>query len=232
MHDDIERLRQEYAARTRRTNTAGRYSLFNPSHLFTVQQRQRATLDLLRSSGLDDLSGSRILEIGCGNGNILVEYLGYGARAAGLHGVDLLPDRLQEARARIPGATLICADARQLPYEDGFFDLVLQYTAFSSILDETIKKSMAVEMVRVLSKPAGRIVWYDFWTNPLNRQTRGIRLGELRNLFPGWRVDHRRVTLVPQLGRMLARRAWWLAESLCRLRVLNTHHLAVLSREE
>ena len=43
--------------------------------------------------------------------------------------------------------------------------------------------AMAEEMVRVLRKPDGLIVWYDFWLNPTNKQTRGIRPTEIKKLF-------------------------------------------------
>ena len=87
--------------------------------------------------------------------------------------------------------------------------------------------AMAAEMRRVL-RPGGLIVWYDFWTNPTNPQVRGIRPDEVRRLFPGCRCQFRRVTLAPPLARRLVRLSWTSALLLEKLRLLNTHDLAII----
>jgi len=55
-------------------------------------------------------------------------------------------------------------------------------TAISSILDPEIRRNICADMQRVLrspdpasGKPGGMILWYDFWLNPTNPQTRGVR---------------------------------------------------------
>ena len=45
---DLERLRAEYADRHRRLAESDIYSHFNQANLFMVQNRQRATLSLMR----------------------------------------------------------------------------------------------------------------------------------------------------------------------------------------
>ncbi len=65
---DLDRLRAEYADRERRLAGSDLYSPFNPSNLFITQQRQRATVALLRRHGFSPLTGQRILEVGCGAG--------------------------------------------------------------------------------------------------------------------------------------------------------------------
>jgi len=168
-----------------------------------------------------------VLEIGCGTGGILLEFLSYGVIPQKLHGCDLLPDRLTEAHARLPHLPLICADAQNLPYPDHAFDLVMQFTVFSSILDKTVKSNIAREMRRVV-KPSGLILWYDFWLNPTNPQTRGIRPSEIRRLFPGCRCEFHRITLAPPIARWLAPRSWLLCYILERLKVFNTHYLVAI----
>ncbi len=229
--NDLDRLRAEYARRAQRLADSDRYSLSNPAHLFMVQQRQRATLRLLRQQGMYPLRGKRILEVGCGSGGVLLEFLGYGAEPHLLHGVDLLPDRLQDARRRLPHLPLVCADAQSLPYPSVSFDLVLQYTVFSSVLDDGVKTSLAREMLRVL-KPDGLILWYDFWINPTNPHTRGIRPLEIRRLFPACTFTFRRVTLAPPLARWLVRVSWMLCALLESLRVLNSHYLVAIRKVE
>jgi len=224
---DLDRLRLEYADRSRRLAGRDLYSPFNPAALFALQQRQRQTLRLLRQIGLTDLQELKILEIGCGAGGVLVEYLYYGARPAHLHGLDLLPDRLQEARRRLPASPLICADGQRLPYPAASFDLALQYTAFSSLLDAALKQHIAQELLRVL-RPGGWVVWYDFWLNPTNPQARGIRPREIRSLFPNCKVLLKKVTLAPPIARSATPISWILCLFLEKLGVFNTHYLAAI----
>jgi ubiquinone/menaquinone biosynthesis C-methylase UbiE len=225
--NDLERLRQEYADRERRLAESDIYSHFNLSNLFIIQQRQRATLALLRSLGYARLSEQSILEMGCGGGGVLIEYLSYGAAWKSLYGLDLLPDRLKEANSKLPHLSLTCADGQNLPYSTDTFDLEMQYTAFSSILDERVKIKMASEMLRVL-KPGGLILWYDFWLNPTNPQTRGIRPAEIRRLFPECQYIFRKITLAPPLVRRIVPLSWGLAYILETLKIFNSHYLAAI----
>ena len=80
-------------------------------------------------------------------------------------------------------------------------------------------------MVRVLRKPNGLIVWYDFWVNPRSSETRGIRRAELKRLFPGCTLDIRSLTLAPPIVRRLAPRSRLACDALEGLHFLNTHYL-------
>jgi ubiquinone/menaquinone biosynthesis C-methylase UbiE len=225
--DDLERLRAEYARRHQDTAGRDRYSLFHPGQLFMIQQRQRALLALLRQEGYTSLANKRILEIGCGSGGVLREFLWYGATPAFLHGAELLEWRLTEAKTVSPNLSVALADGQHLPYADASFDMVAQFTVFSSILDEQVKASIAAEMRRVV-KPNGLILWYDFWTNPLNPQTRGVRKAEIRTLFHNCHLSFNRITLASPLARWLGQYSWLACYLLESLRLLNTHYLAAI----
>jgi ubiquinone/menaquinone biosynthesis C-methylase UbiE len=227
-HADIRRLRQEYDDRSQRFSGSDLYSLFNQANLFTIQQRQRDVLSVLRRNGFYPLQDCAILDLGCGSGNVLLEYQAYGARSSRLQGVDLIPKRLFAAKKQFPNLSLACADGRHLPYEDEKFDLVLQYTVFTSVLDPTIRQQLATEMMRVLRRPHGMILWYDFWLNPTNPQTKGIRPKELKLLFPGCSFQFRRVTLAPPIARRLVPISWMAAEILEKLRIFNSHYLVAI----
>jgi SAM-dependent methyltransferase len=226
---ELERLRAEYAAREQRLAGSDRYSLYSPGDLFIWQGRQRALLALLRRWGYEPLSRYQILEVGCGQGGVLHELLSYGASPARLFGCDLLLERLLGAHQTLPHLPLTCADGQFLPYPDAAFDLVLQFTVFSSILDDEIKRCLAQEMLRVLS-PGGMILWYDFWINPLNRQTRGIQPREIRQIFPGCQFRFCRITLAPPLARRLAPLSWQACALLEKLQFFNTHYLVAIRR--
>ena len=126
------------------------YTLGNPAHLFLIQSRQRAIVRRLGREGMWPLAGRDILEVGCGSGGVLLELLGYGAEAERLHGTDLLATRAAAAQRLLPQVAVTCADGGRLPYPTATFDLLLQFTVFSSILDKALCYTVASEMRRVL----------------------------------------------------------------------------------
>ncbi|HZU87009.1 MAG TPA: class I SAM-dependent methyltransferase [Anaerolineaceae bacterium] len=227
--NDLDRLRDEYANRKNRLAGKVLYSQFYPAYLFAIHQRQRALIKALKQIGTISLKGKRILEVGCGGGGVLLEYLTLGADPETMFGIDLLQDRLVEAHHKLPLSGISCADGQHLPFPGQSFDLVLQYSAFSSVLDAGIKQQMAADMLRVL-RPGGAVIWYDFWLNPTNHQTRGIRLGEIRRMFQGCSVKSYKITLAPPIARRVVPISWVLAYGLETLTFLNSHFLAVIQK--
>lgn len=227
MADDLDRLRMEYEQREHRLEHSERYALSNAPHLFSIQSRQRALFSLLKKCNIPSLSGLSILEIGCGDGAVLNEYIYLGASPNLLQGTDLLLRRSFHAAIYSPLSLITCADGQHLPYPPISFNLVLQYTVFSSILDPSVRHHIAAEMLRVL-KPGGIIIWYDYWLNPTNPQTRGVRPAEVRKLFPGCTFIFTRITLAPPITRLLAGRSWWFCHLLEALKVFNTHYLVAI----
>lgn len=227
---EADRIVAEYARRAREI-PVDRYAPSAPAQLLHRQLRERALLDLLRSAGMLPLAGRRILDVGCGAGQWLVDFETWGADRSALAGIDLLPDRIDAARVRLtPGADIRSGDASTLPWASGSFDIVLQSMLFSSVLDRGMRLAVAREMARVLADD-GAIVWHDFFAdNPRNRAVRGVRRRELATLFPGFSADLRRVTLAPPLARLVAPRSPLVASVLEALRVLNTHYVGVLRR--
>jgi ubiquinone/menaquinone biosynthesis C-methylase UbiE len=216
---EADRILEELRRREREL-PADFYSLDRPANRFLRQSQERA----LRTIG--SLAGKRVLEVGCGSGNWLEMLQG----AASLSGIDLDPERAARAAARFPGADIRAGDASNLPWADGSFDVVLQSTVFSSILDPGMRQAVASEMLRVLA-PGGAILWYDFFVdNPSNPHVRGVRRREIEALFPGCRVSLRRATLAPPLARRIVPVSWKLAELLESLRVLDTHYFGVIRR--
>ncbi len=194
---------------------------------FILRQREHAVLSMFARHGFNPMVKYRILEVGCGGGGVLKACLTWGANPSNLHGIDLVPGRLVRARGALPLSSFICCDGQNLPYRSESFDLVFQFTAFSSVLDSNIRRNMASEMMRVLS-PDGMIVWYDFWLNPINPQTRGCRQTEIRDLFPNCQFDFRRITLAPPITRIVARYSYMVCYLLESLRFLNTHYLVAI----
>jgi hypothetical protein len=105
---------------------------------------------------------------------------------------------------------------------------LLQYTVFSSILDDSVKANLAREMLRVLRKPNGMIVWYDYWLNPTNPHAKGIRPSEINKLFPNCNISLTRITLAPPIVRRLAGISWLACAILESLKIFNSHYLAAI----
>jgi len=226
-----ERILAEYRSRAE-TIPADRYAWQREEIQYWQASTGRVCARLLRQSGAFPLTNSRIADIGCGTGNWLLEFLQWGARAQNLHGIDLIEERIAAARERLPGVDLRCGDATKLPWASGSFDLVTQFTAFSSMPDGSMQHEVALEMQRVL-RPGGRILWYDCgYSNPLRRAVRGLRRDDVRDLFPGSAIRFASATLVPALCRALARRSWVAAAALESLPFARTHIAALINSPE
>jgi ubiquinone/menaquinone biosynthesis C-methylase UbiE len=239
---EADRIRAEFARRERDL-PPDYYSPARPENMFFRQMRERAVLAALRRADvLARLSELRILDVGCGTGQWLVDLETWGASRERLAGIDLVQARVESARTRLAGrrsetGTVLAAgadirvgDTRELPWKDRTFDVVLHSMMISSILDEAARRTAAREMARVASG-TGIILWYDFFVdNPRNRNVRGVRKREIERLFPEFVLDLRRVTLLPPLARRVAPRALLVAELLEGATVLNTHLLGTLQR--
>ncbi len=225
---EAQRVREAYARRAR-LGLDSRYEYWRPENLFVYQARERAVLGLLRKANMLPLTGRRILDVGCGDGAVLRDMMRYGAASDDTHGVDLLTDRVTQARELTSGSHIEVADAQSLNYEEGSFDLVLGFTLLSSIVEPEARARVANEMRRV-TRHGGIVLLYDFWTNPFNRDVRPLKQDELRGLYPGRRIDFQRTTLAPPLQRLLIKApGGWLACSwLDMLPFLRTHYVAAV----
>jgi ubiquinone/menaquinone biosynthesis C-methylase UbiE len=226
---EIERLRRVYGHR-RASNRAQRYSRTNPGHLYALHEREATMAALFRSAGLRSLTGLRILDVGCGVGATLRQYLEYEADPERLWGIDLLPEFVQSAGSGSLNPQVVCGSASDLPFPDGSFDFVSQFMLLTSVLDNGVKRQMAREIDRVLV-PGGRLLWYDFaFNNPSNPDVRGIRLAEVRRLFPEFSITSRKITLAPPLGRAIGHLGPTIYFLTSKLRFLCTHYLCLLEK--
>jgi SAM-dependent methyltransferase len=226
--DDIV---EEYRRRGRDLDPAT-YAPTSPGELFIRQSRERAVLAALRRAGVLPLGGRRVLEVGCGDGQWLADFERWQVPRGNLAGIDLLPERVDDARRRFAspdgGADIRRGSATALPWADGSFDVVAQSMMFSSMPEPELQRAAANEMSRVLA-PGGIVLWYDFAVdNPRNPRVRGFSAADLRRLFPGFRLQLSRAVLAPPVARAVAPVSPLLASALEALRVLNAQHVAVL----
>jgi SAM-dependent methyltransferase len=240
---EIERIREEYRLRDSRSEPSRVYSFSNPAYVFHVQDMEWQLLAALRAVGVD-LSRCRALEVGAGFGQVTHRLKELGAREA--TGIDLMESRVEEARRRYPHVEMHAGDASAMPFEDGSFDLVTQFTCLSSILDPAVRADVGREMWRVL-RPGGMVVSYDMRPTPraVRAAGRAVRRGrpgadgtptlalsphEVGSLFPGGdTVLSRVVTLNFELAG-LAARSRILALGLGLLPFLRTHALVLVRK--
>ena len=198
--------------------------------MFTFYQREKKLLNLLKKYGFNHLEDKKILDVGCGYGKVLRRFIDYGAIPENLYGVDLLPDRIERAKKLSPHINFYLGSATELPFENEFFDIVMQFTVFTSILDYSMKQKIAKEMLRVL-KPDGIIIWYDYWiSKPTNPDVKGVGKQEIKKLFPNCKFEFHRITLAPPIARLLVPISWMLCELLEKIRIFNTHYLCIIKK--
>ncbi len=230
--EDVEsRIRAAYDRRRNNPAAARREGWFDKGSVFLQQEREREVLDLLRREIGEDLSQVKILDLGCGTGYFLREFIKWGARPENITGVDLLEESVAEARARCPSTVHVgCGSGAALGFTPGYFDIVLQSTVFTSILDSALRGRVAAEMLRVV-RPGGLLIWYDFMVNnPSNPDVAAVKAKEIRELFSHCRIDLRRVTLAPPLLRKLAPLSWMACYLLSKLPFLCTHYLGAIRK--
>lgn len=137
------------------------------------------------------------LEVGCGGGVHLLPLREHSWQVVGL---DISADQLRVARARVPGARLVRADAAALPFGDGSFDAVVAVFVHTD-LDDLL--GAVREAARVL-KPGGRFVHVG--THPCFVGPFSSRQGpDPPILYPGYR-DTEWTTDAPGLGDGVRRR--------------------------
>jgi SAM-dependent methyltransferase len=202
--NETDEIRKRYARRQTGGET-NRYSLLNASTWQGVLERQRAILYLFRELGITDPSDLKLLEVGCGTGGNLLEFLRLGFRASNMKGLELLDERVAIANESLPKGMVEQGDALDVPISDNSTDILLLSTVFSSLLDPDYQEKLAGRLWNAV-KPGGGILWYDFiYDNPSNPDVRGVPVKRIRELFPHGTMITRRVTLAPPLSRFVTR---------------------------
>lgn len=162
---------------------------------------------MLRTAGISDLSNLNVFEVGCGLGDNLLHLIRLGANPEKLTGSDIIEERINTAKKRLPiSTTLIVENSSKSKHYLKSFDLILQFTVFSLILDEREQAELAQKLMSMLTDD-GYILWYDFLiNNPKNSLVRGCSKKRISQLFPHSKIIFQKVTLAPPLNRLVVRK--------------------------
>jgi ubiquinone/menaquinone biosynthesis C-methylase UbiE len=124
-------------------------------HQYYAQQVYRLVRGLVNP-------GSRVLEVGCGIGDLLAAL-----ELDGAVGIDISPRMIEQGKVRHPQLDLLVADADRDPLPEGPFDVIILSDAIGLLEDIQV----ALERLRPLLAPRGRLIvtYYNFVWEPVLR---------------------------------------------------------------
>lgn len=134
----------------------------------------------------------RVLEVGCGTGAILNEVV----TSAALHGLDIQPASLMEARVNAPAAILTGGDILSMPYPQDVFDITFCHFLLLWVADS----QRALHEMKRVTKQGGHIL-------ALAEPDYGARIDKPAELavLGGWQTESlRRQGADPSLGGRIA----------------------------
>ncbi|HMT93827.1 class I SAM-dependent methyltransferase [uncultured Thiothrix sp.] len=190
-----------------RRDVGSRYNMLRPEVYLGIQERQRSMLRLFQKDLCWQTTNDKsLLEIGCGNGNNLLEFLRFGFHPEYLSGSELLEERVIAARHVLPIDVIIYSgDSTLANIPQNSQDIVFQSVVFSSLLDNNFQQILANKMWQWV-KPGGGILWYDFiFNNPSNPDVRGVPVRRVHELFPDGKMIVKRITLAPPISRRVCK---------------------------
>lgn len=183
--------------------------LTNPEVVFQTFAFDRANIRALGQMDLDR-EAATILDVGCGTGAGLIPLLRLGFEQKQMSGVDISPERIQQARKALPLADFRCEGADAMSYSDNSFDLVLESTMFV-LLPDAMARKIARDMIRV-TKPGGYLMLIDWrYSRPGSDVYSAMSKRRVAELFDAAGatslVARESGALVPPVGRVLSKYA-------------------------
>jgi len=113
--------------------------------------------------------GDKVLDVGCGSGNLTLTAKSYAGPSGKVYGIDASPEMIEVAKKKASRSGLnVIFDVdliEKLAFPDATFDVVISRLAIHHLPDD-LKRTGFAEILRVL-KPGGHLVIADF-TPPTN----------------------------------------------------------------
>jgi ubiquinone/menaquinone biosynthesis C-methylase UbiE len=170
---------------------------------------ERANIRALQRTNLDR-NAARVLDVGCGSGAGIFQFLRLGFKPQLISGVDLSEVRIADSKVTLPTVDLRCESGDATSFSDGEFDIVFEGTMFVLLPSEEMARGIAREMIRV-TKPGGYIMLVDWrYSKPGSDVYRAMTPKRIAGLFDVGGatrlITRERGALVPPVGRFLSRR--------------------------
>jgi ubiquinone/menaquinone biosynthesis C-methylase UbiE len=135
------------------------YGIFSVFYPFAVTPFEKPAIDAgLRRAAVQ--AGERVLDAGCGAGNVLARLREQAGPEGMAVGLDFTRRMLATTRRRVRGAPLVRGDALQLPFATGSFDVVWSSYMLDLLPEADIARVLA-DFLRVL-RPGGRVALVSF----------------------------------------------------------------------
>lgn len=225
--DEAFAVRERYARR----KPTDLYSMLRLDVQIAQAERIRILAQLLSQHSSGDVSDRSLIDLGCGSGGNLLDFIRLGFSPSNLTGIELLEDRIGSARLILPPAVrLVSGDARNVAIRDESVDFVHQSVVFSSLLSVEFQHELAERMWRWIA-PGGAVIWYDFiYDNPKNPDVQGVPISRVRRLFPSAQIKTYRVTLAPPIARRTLSLGRFVHQAFHAVPILRTHILAWIQK--
>ena len=163
--DDVERIKMLYEGKG-----DGREPFWSPDNWgplipeiqFGEGQFRDLLIEALREHGLGtaDMAGLSVVELGCGWGRNLHQFVEMGIPARNIAGIDLIENFIVFGKSQNPAFNIVAGDATRTPFGDGAVDIVLLHTVLSAITDRDLHAKVLRE-ARRLVKPTGLVIVFD-----------------------------------------------------------------------
>ena len=156
---------------------------------------------------LDVKPGMSVLDVACGSGNLAIPAA---RRGAGVTGLDIVPDLIDQARAAARAENLDArfdvGDAESMPYEDAGFDIVMSmfgamFTPRPDVVSSELKRVCKPGGVIAMGSTLATAAWGDALAILLMRQ-RGYTWEQMLETHPGGAVGKRQDAVPSALGRI------------------------------
>jgi SAM-dependent methyltransferase len=213
----------------RRSKTTPRWP--SVADRYFLERRWSEWLLHLTRTDAPSIEGATVVEFGAGGGGNLTMASAYRPDLS-LIALELLPERCRDLRESARALHVIRGTATSSPLRSESCDVAIQATMMSSILDSSVRRTIASEIDRVL-RPGGTLLWFDLaMDNPRNPDVRGVPVAQVRELFPGYDIRLSRNVLAPPIVRRLGRYLHLFAPVLQRVPGLCGHLVGAARKSE
>jgi len=165
------------------------WSLFNCCSLYISWKQLRTFIEILKDNHINPAS-KRVLDIGSGNGDFILNLLKIGFRPANITAVEYLGFRYEKLRERLPHIRSVNGDFLQINLPDRY-DLITLLAVLTSITDNTVRYKILEKALKLLKKE-GILVLYDFFDDRevcINRYYRPLSLRKVREVCKGYEIN-------------------------------------------